>query len=211
MLWHKDNFIEKLQHNILHALPGIDAQLQMAPPSRGEQLVAPTNAKKGGVIIVLYKKNKEWHTLLMKRTLDGGTHSGQISLPGGKYDLQDQTITYTAIRELEEEMGIGMHQIKILGNLTPLYIPPSNFNITPIVCYWHSHFILQPSPQEVQEIIEVPLHQLFDTATKQYGEVYRSDFKNMVMTAPLYQLENKKIWGATAMVLSELEHLLLRN
>jgi 8-oxo-dGTP pyrophosphatase MutT (NUDIX family) len=209
MLWTTSRFIPALQHHLLLQLPGLPAQLRMAPPSREAAMLAPPTAKLGGVMIVLFEKNKEWHILLMQRTADGGTHSGQISLPGGKHDAQDGTITYTAIRELAEEMGIGMQHISLLGGLTPLYIPPSNFYITPIVCHWHTVQALQPSVQEVAQILEIPLQQLFDTNNLQQAEVYRSDDKTKIMHAPIYKInEELKIWGATAMVLSELEVLM---
>jgi 8-oxo-dGTP pyrophosphatase MutT (NUDIX family) len=212
MLWLSNHFIDQLHQKMLQKLPGLPAQLKMAPPSRQQMMVANANAKLGGVMIVLYIKNNEWHLLLMRRTQDGGTHSGQISLPGGKYDAQDGSITYTAIRELHEEIGIAKEQITILGSLTPLYIPPSNFLITPIVCVWHTQSAMMPSDAEVQEILEIPLHTLYNTNTIQHEEVYRSDDKNIAMIAPLYKInEENKIWGATAMVLSELKELLHLN
>jgi 8-oxo-dGTP pyrophosphatase MutT (NUDIX family) len=210
MLWLSTTFINDLQQKMLQQLPGLPAQLRMAPPVRNTTMHVPENAKLGGVMIVLFIKNNQWHILLMRRTNDGGTHSGQISLPGGKHDAQDGTITYTAIRELAEEMGIPMHHITILGALTPLYIPPSNFLITPIVCVWHTQQGILPSHREVQEVLEIPLHTLYASDAKLQEEVYRSDDITKIMIAPMYiHSANHKIWGATAMVLSELEELLL--
>jgi 8-oxo-dGTP pyrophosphatase MutT (NUDIX family) len=209
MLWLSNSFIKDLQYKLLHTLPGLSAQLKMAPPSREKTMDAPIDARLGGVMIVLFLKNNEWYILLMRRTNDGGTHSGQISFPGGKYDEQDGTITYTAIRELHEEMGIAKEQLTILGTLTPLYIPPSNFLITPTLCLWHTLDALKPSYAEVQEVLEIPLSTLYNANTKTQEEVYRSDDKNIIMVAPIYKInDHDKIWGATAMVISELEYLL---
>jgi 8-oxo-dGTP pyrophosphatase MutT (NUDIX family) len=196
----------KLQFQLLKQLPGLAAQLRMAPPVRQKIARYDANVKLGGVLVLLYPKSNIWHLLLMQRTADGGTHSGQISFPGGKYDASDGTITYTAIRECYEEMGIAQHQYRVLGNLTPLYIPPSNFLVTPTLAIAHARPNLIPNRSEVNEVIEVPLHELF--ANKTEAEVMRSDNKTLSMRAPVYVLaDGRYIWGATAMMLSELEVL----
>jgi 8-oxo-dGTP pyrophosphatase MutT (NUDIX family) len=202
-------FLIKLQYQILKQLPGFEAQYKMAPPSRDTIATKPANARIGAVMIVLFLQNNEWNILLMRRTADGGTHSGQISFAGGKYDAQDGCVTYTAMRELQEEMGIHHTQYTILGQLTPLYIPPSNFYVTPIVAVLHDALQVVSNAAEVDEIIQMPIAQLLDDSTIQQAVVYRSDDANIAMTAPVYVLNNTtKIWGATAMMLSELKELL---
>jgi 8-oxo-dGTP pyrophosphatase MutT (NUDIX family) len=189
---------QQLQLKLLKALPGLDAQMLMAPPIRRKSDMPDTGVRLGGVLM-----------LLMERTADGGVHSGQISFPGGKYESKDGTITYTAMRECEEEMGIATSEHIILGNLTPLYIPPSNFYVTPTLAIATKPLQFNASQQEVKHILEVPLAQLFSAESKHEQEVYRSDDNTLVMQAPVYRLKNDQvIWGATAMMLSELEVLL---
>jgi 8-oxo-dGTP pyrophosphatase MutT (NUDIX family) len=202
------DFITKLQLQLLTQLPGFAAQFTMAPPTRDAVKTKPDDARIGGVMIVLYLKNQEWHILLMQRTADGGTHSGQISFAGGKYDAQDGCVTYTAMRELQEEMGIDYTQFTILGQLTPLYIPPSNFYVTPVVAVLHGALLVKPNPLEVETIIQMPLAQLLQTATMQHATVYQSDDASKTMRTPIYKLDDQTIiWGATAMMLAELKQM----
>jgi 8-oxo-dGTP pyrophosphatase MutT (NUDIX family) len=198
-----------IQVKLLHALPGLEAQMLMAPPVRRKSDMPSSNVRLGGVLILLYPKNKVWHVLLMERTSDGGVHSGQISFPGGKYEPNDYTITYTAMRECKEEMGTDFDSYKILGGLTPLFIPPSNFYVTPLLAVSTEVPLFKPSIQEVKHVLEVPLSTLFANEHKDEQEVYRSDDNTLVMRAPVYKLPTGEIiWGATAMMLSELEVLL---
>jgi 8-oxo-dGTP pyrophosphatase MutT (NUDIX family) len=200
---------QQFQLKLLKALPGLDAQMLMAPPIRRKSDMPDRGVRLGGVLMLLYLKNNEWYILLMERTADGGVHSGQISFPGGKYESTDGTITFTAMRECEEEMGISNSQYIVLGNLTPLYIPPSNFYVTPTLAIATKQLQFNASQQEVQHILEVPLAQLFSVESKAEQEVCRSDDNTLVMQAPVYKLQNGGvIWGATAMMLSELEVLL---
>jgi 8-oxo-dGTP pyrophosphatase MutT (NUDIX family) len=197
-----------LQLRILSALPGFAAQQKMMPPSRKEYKgIVPANARIGAVMVVLYEEQNEWNILLMRRTEDGGTHSGQISMPGGKRDAQDGSNTYTSIRELEEEIGIRKEDIDVLGSMTPLYIPPSNFYVTPIVAIWKNKNKISVSEAEVQEVLQLPLQKIFSSVIS--TNVNRSDIPEIAMETPAYApKEGILIWGATAMMLAELEALL---
>lgn len=104
---------------------------------------------------------KKLHTLLIKRTEDGKTHGGQISFPGGKFDAEDFNLNYTALRECEEEIGLNKNKILTLGNMSKLFIPPSNFMVYPLLCFCDCVQNLIPSVAEVAEIIEIPLEELF--------------------------------------------------
>jgi 8-oxo-dGTP pyrophosphatase MutT (NUDIX family) len=205
------DFIQQLQLQLLTQLPGFAAQCRMMPPSRTLVQAAPKNAKIGGVMVVLFWQKNQWQLLLMQRTADGGAHSGQISFAGGKYDATDGCVTYTAMRELHEEMGIDQTTYTILGQLTPLYIPPSNFYVTPVLCVLHNALVTNPNIAEVQAVLQMPLKNLFHVSIKKQINVRSSDDKKIQMITPAYQLNNNLyIWGATAMMLSELEILLLR-
>jgi 8-oxo-dGTP pyrophosphatase MutT (NUDIX family) len=199
--------IKKLQLQVLKKLPGVDAQFKMAPPIRGKKPIIPDDVRQSAVCILLYEKDKEWCTLLIQRTQDGGTHSGQISFPGGRFDAEDINLTYTALRECEEEIGIPMNAIKVLGHLTPLYIPPSNFMVTPVLCTLETLPTLILSTQEVAQVFSFSLQELFDNKLKKNVEVRQSDQKELKMITPSYQTQRKTIWGATAMILAELEEI----
>ena len=202
-----NEFIQHLKEKIKRPLPGIEAQLKMAPITRPNHLPTPPNAKLSAVMILLFKKNDEWNTILIQRTMDGHAHSGQISFPGGKKDEGDESIVYTAFRECEEEIGIQKNSIELIGQLTSIYIPPSNFHVTPILGFIDEIFEIKPSIGEVDEVIFVPLKKLFDINIKKESEVKMHT--GTLIKSNAYVLPNHKIiWGATAMIISELEHFL---
>lgn len=199
--------IQKIRQRVTLPLPGAQAQLKMAPRSRIDQLNAPANAIKSAVMILLFEKENQWFTLLMHRTEDGRTHGGQISFPGGKQELYDNDLTATATRECQEEIGINPRSISILGALTSLYIPPSNFHVTPVIGYLAADPEIRISPREVQSVMPVSLSFLFDDRIKENRLITTSS--GLQLESPVYVLSDGKIvWGATAMIISELEHLL---
>ncbi len=202
--------IKVLQQHILSDLPGWEAHKKMAPPIRQPLPNLPKNVRYSAVCILIFQKNSEPHTLLIKRTEDGKVHSGQISFPGGRLDSNDFSLTYCALRECEEEIGLSKNNLHILGSLSELYIPPSNFLVTPIVCTSERVKNLIRSADEVAEIIEVPLQDLFKNQNKVEKEVWGSGAAQ-TMEAPTYQFKEHTIWGATAMMLAELEELFLRS
>ena len=199
--------INKLQLRILADLPAWEAQQRMAPPLRKPLPDVPSSVRQSAVCILLYYKKEELHTILIKRTEDGKTHGGQISFPGGSLDDNDYSHVYCAIRECEEEIGLPKNNLIVLGTISNLYIPPSNFMVTPIVCYCNDVKNLVPSENEVAEIIEVPLSQLFDDSIKQRREVWRSSDKSKSIEAPIYEYQGYVVWGATAMILAEFEDI----
>jgi 8-oxo-dGTP pyrophosphatase MutT (NUDIX family) len=135
------------------------------------------------------------------------SHKGQISLPGGAREPGDRTLLDTALREAKEELGISAEKAEILGSLTSLYIPGSDYCIRPYVAYVSSRPELHPDPFEVAESIEMPLRLLLDPATRQ--EEMR-ELRGAQVVVPFYRLGAHKVWGATAMVLGEFEILLVR-
>lgn len=204
-------FIDQLREKLQQPLPGWQAQRKMAPPVRSEDPKPPKEARLGGVMILVFEIDKKWNTLLIRRSVDGQTHSGQISFPGGKAEPTDADLIHTALRECEEEVNVRRSDIEVLGCLTPLYIPPSNFLVTPVVGYVTRLQSYKASEREVQEIIRTPLELLFYEKTKSIHEVMRSDDKTIPMTTPVYHLaDDIVIWGATAMMIAELETLIIQ-
>jgi 8-oxo-dGTP pyrophosphatase MutT (NUDIX family) len=179
----------------------IEAQLRMAPqprPFRREN--KPGNPRLAGVLILLYPVEGILTFVLMRRVEYPGVHSGQISLPGGKRE-DGETFEQTAVRETFEELGV-IDPVDVLGALTPLYVPPSDFEIHPIVAYLPARPAWKPAPLEVAEVIEVPLAHLLDPQVKATEEWTRNDQPFVV---PLYRVNEHKVWGATAAILSEFE------
>lgn len=192
--------------------PGLKAQLKMAPALRFASdktfLEVPENAKKAAVMMLLYpNKNNEWMFCLIQRTTYNGKHSGQISFPGGKKEEQDNDFWTTALRETEEEIGIRRSSVTLLTSLTPTYIPPSNFHVYPFLAYTSSIPKFSPELGEVEAVIEVKLKELLLKDAIKEGPMTTSYMKNT--NVPMFIFNNNKVWGATAMILSEARELIL--
>lgn len=180
--------------------PGLVAQARMAPRPRPgwppEEGIAP---RQGSVLILLYPHREQLHLVLTRRTETLDEHKGQISLPGGRAE-DDETIEQTALREAQEELGVPPEAVEVLGTLTSLYIPPSDFCITPVVGWTGVRPHWQPDPVEVAEVLEIPLRHLADPATVHEEAWQRGE---LTMRVPFFLVHGHSVWGATAMVLSE--------
>jgi len=205
------NTKEEIKKKLQALLPGksaheiFNARVLPMPPE------IPANARISAVLCLLYPVYNELSVLLMKRISDTTAHSGQISFPGGSKDPADSDLISTALRETYEEVGI-FENIEILGALTPLYIPVSNFSVHPFVGYCAEKPALHPNKDEVAQIIEVPLISLFKDSGKKITEVISPARPDIVRKANAYVLDDGTvIWGATAMILSELEILIKTN
>jgi 8-oxo-dGTP pyrophosphatase MutT (NUDIX family) len=183
-------------------LPGLSAQLRMAPEPRKEELlhfVKPVNPKVAGVLILLYPTTDGLTLALTRRTDSVEYHRGQISLPGGAQE-NSEDLAQTALREAQEEIGVDPASVELLGKLTPLYIPVSGFCVHPFVGYSPHRPTFRPDPVEVAEVIEVPLALLLDPRTAR-TEVW--DWRGQQVPTPFYQVGPHQVWGATAMILAE--------
>jgi 8-oxo-dGTP pyrophosphatase MutT (NUDIX family) len=198
--------LEEIRAALRKPLPGLAAQIQLAPEYRIESLRAtpPADARAAGVLLLLYPYDGAWHFPLMKRVEDGLVHSGQISLPGGSQE-PGESLRETALREACEEIGAACADVEVIGQLSTIYIPPSNFLVTPTVGYATERPDFQCDSREVAELIEVPLSTLFDG-----GVIKREPWmlRGVTVDVPFYQIGLHKVWGATAMILSEFSMLL---
>lgn len=137
-----------------------------------------------------------------------GAHSGQVSLPGGKFDAEDGDLQHTALRECYEEIGVR-EDVELLGTLTRLYIPVSHFMVTPFVGICHrSNPAFIPHEREVKSIVRLTLTELLAADSVKQGPVSIDGNDTLQMDAPYFLSEDYKIWGATAMILSELKAVL---
>lgn len=198
------NLVEK---ELAKELPGKKYQNLMASPNRLQSKEKSIRPKKGSVLILTYPFEDKISLVLIKRALSNYVHSGQISFPGGKYEKSDKSLVDTAIRETNEEIGVVPEDIKILGSLTSLYIPVSNFMVYPAVGYLNSKPIFIPNPSEVQEVIEISLEKFVGL---KYVSTLKMKIKNREINAPCYDINDFKIWGATAMIISEFAEILRR-
>lgn len=199
--------ITKLRKRLKKPLPGISAQLKMMNSVMKQKAPdtyfnAPEDAKKACVMVLLFKKEGVWHTVLMQRPESPYPHSKQVSLPGGKLEAIDASLEAGALRETEEEFGIPSDDIETIGRLSKLYIPVSDFLVHPFVGF------LQKAPRygidynEVEEIIEVKLEDLKNPLLRKEKNIQTFGGYTLKNT-PYFDLNGKVVWGATAMMLSE--------
>lgn len=201
--------LRRLGEVLIKDKPGLRAQLTMVPHPRPGQAVytdVEETSVKAGVLILLYRRQDAWHLVLIRRPSTVLHHKDQISFPGGQIEPGEDFIQ-AALRETREEIGVTPERLRILGELTPLYIPPSNFCVYPVVAAVDGPLSFTPQANEVAEVIEVPLDHLLDPATVR--EETRT-IRGETVRVPFYAYGGHKIWGATAMVLAEFLDVLSR-
>jgi len=199
-----------LENELKGPKPGLTAQLMMMTnPRPGHKVIheVEDSCIKAGVLVLLYPWRNRLHLVLTRRTARVDLHQAQISFPGGRQE-QGESFKQTALREAHEELKITSGSIRVLGELTPLYIPPSNYCIYPVVAATNKRPDFRPSKHEVAEVIEVPLDHLLDpkNVRKEVWTIMGAE-----VMVPFYLFKGHKIWGATAMVLAELVELLKRH
>jgi len=190
-------------------LPGQDSQFKMSPPYREHliQLQAEKikNARQSAVMALFYPNlDHETQLMLILRKTYKGVHSAQVGFPGGKLEA-NETKQEAALRETEEEIGVNRHSINILKRLTEIYIPPSNFYVHPFIGIVNMLPVFEKQDSEVEELLEIKLNHFLDNRNITTKEVTTNGLKVKV---PAYNLNGHLVWGATAMMLSEVKDLL---
>lgn len=205
-------FIQNLRNRLAAPLPGREAQYKMAFAHRVEELQhrlnPPEHAKTACVLLALWEEAGDWRTALIRRTENPrDRHSGQISFPGGRHDVGDISFAHTALREAHEEIGVHPNQVEVLGALTELYIPVSNFSVYPFVGLLHAPPNFQLQAGEVEQVFSPSLAYFQDPASRNTADVLVGG-QLAVKQVPCFLIEDRPVWGATAMILSEFLALL---
>jgi 8-oxo-dGTP pyrophosphatase MutT (NUDIX family) len=206
-------WISHLELLLAKELPGTLAHAKMSPTGRIDTesylLSSSIDVRTSAVMIVLFPEDELLKMVLIKRPSYQGVHSGQISFPGGKSETTDPDYIYTALRETEEEVGIKPDKIRLLGSLSRIYIPPSNFLVYPFVGYCAQPPSFRLDQKEVEKVILPPVDLLLNNDIIKEGSFKAGGPNGWLINAPYFEVENERIWGATAAILSELKELLL--
>jgi len=192
----------QLAARLRQPLPGWKAQARFQPElSFGRHLgPTPANVKPAAVLILLYPRLDQWHLPLILRPAHMPDHASQVSFPGGVIEPGEES-RLAALREYSEELGAPTEEIEILGQLSPLYLFASNFQITPWVGAIHAEPSWNPSRQEVDRLLEIPLGHLIDPT---HTSTIERRQRGLSFTSPCFCWESEHIWGATSMILAEL-------
>lgn len=206
----ESGIISAFSERLKEPLPGFEAHRQMFPRRQAaeELLNIPETVRQSAVAILLFEEEGELNSIVIRRSEYEGVHSGQIAFPGGKFDPEDEHLLRTALRECYEEIGVASDELTFLGNLSDVYTVVSSFLINPHVFHWkkpHDNFKL--SQREVAGVYRLSLTELLREEAVQYFDV---PVKNGIVlkSVPHFVVGDIRIWGATAVILSELKAIL---
>ncbi|WP_107037984.1 NUDIX hydrolase [Brumimicrobium mesophilum] len=201
--------IEDIRKYLTYRLPGEDAHIPMSPMGRGrssEALSRSINHRESAVALIIYEYQNELKCILTERSPYRGMHSGEICFPGGKMEESDEDLKQTAMRESVEEIGLKYEGFELLGKLTPVFIPVSNFSIQPFVFYYTQAPVFVPNIREVAEIFTFPIQQLFEKDIIKKTRIKLSG-NRVLDDTPYFDINNKVVWGATALILHEFKRI----
>ncbi len=200
----EEEFLERLKSRLTRPLPGTVAHDQMKArlPEGGRiDFQERPGKREGGVLILFYQHEDRWMFPVIRRAQYDGVHGGQIGLPGGKREKEDHDLFHTAIREAEEEIGIQGSDVSVLGNLSSFFVGASNYQVLPVVGHIKYKPSFIPDEKEVDEVIEVELDHFLKPNNRKEKEI---TIRERSLIAPYFDVSSQFIWGATAMMLSEL-------
>ena len=196
-------FIEKLSLRLQKPLPGQDAHDKMASESRLKFKMPSPNerTRESAVLILFYPAENQIFIPLILRPQYDGVHGGQMAFPGGRVEKEDENLIRTAMREAQEEIGVRLTDIEVIGQLTKLFIPPSNFYVQPVIGYMNHKPDFYPDAREVDKVIEITLEEIINPTIIGHKTL---NVRGVEVDAPFYQIQEHTVWGATAMMISEL-------
>jgi 8-oxo-dGTP pyrophosphatase MutT (NUDIX family) len=182
--------------------PGLTAQLEMATNPRPSTVAypdTPPDNVPAAVLVLVYPRDEAPHIVFIRRPSTSVHHKDQIAFPGGQIEGAESPVE-AALREAREEVGVPSALVRVAGELTPLFIPPSRYCVTPVVGLAAEAPDFVPFPEEVAEILEIPVAHLLDPASIKREKWILA---RGAVSVPFYAFGPHKIWGATAMILSE--------
>jgi 8-oxo-dGTP pyrophosphatase MutT (NUDIX family) len=205
-----DEFLKYAPKVLNVELPATNAHRKMVPPNR-EELLNNTDFNKiipktAAVMMLFYPKEAQTHLALILRTSYNGVHSSQIAFPGGKVEVEDFDLKQTALRETHEEIGVHPDSINVVRAFTEVYIPPSNYIVHPFFGYSHDELSFQLQEDEVAGIVELPLKDFLNDKII-VTNTMKTSYAGSI-DVPGFQVSEHFVWGATAMMLSELKETL---
>jgi len=195
-------FTDALARRLQEPLPGAEAHRAMASQSRLRAMLKPNErTRRSAVLMLFYPYHGAIYLPLIMRPLYDGVHAGQMAFPGGRMERTDENLVRTALREAQEEIGIRVSDVRVLGTLTELYIPPSNFYVLPVVGMMTHKPDFYPDPREVERVVEIGLDELMDKSIIGRNTI---EVRGVAVDAPFYRVQEYQVWGATAMMIAEL-------
>jgi 8-oxo-dGTP pyrophosphatase MutT (NUDIX family) len=207
---HFEEFLKYTPKILNVELPATNAHSKMAPSNRLELLKKSDtymhNAKKAAVMMLFYPKKSQTYLALILRTSYNGVHSSQIAFPGGKVEEHDVDLSDTALRETHEEIGVHPKDINVIRAFTKVYIPPSNFMVYPFLGYSTNELEFTLQEEEVAGLIELPVAD-FLSETIVENKIMKTSYAD-AFEVPGFNVNEHFVWGATAMMLSELKETL---
>jgi 8-oxo-dGTP pyrophosphatase MutT (NUDIX family) len=204
--WNAAEMADRLAVALARGLPGRAAQRAMAHSlayGRHHGPI-PDNTRRAAVLVALHRTADGWSIPAILRPETMKAHAGQISLPGGLIET-DETVTQTALREFEEELGTPAAGICVLGPLSPVYVFVSGFEVTPLIAVIEQQLMFEPNPHEVAAVVELPLAQLADPQRRGRHRIER---RGLEFTVPHFDVAGQRVWGATSLILAEFLALL---
>ena len=200
-------FTKYIPKIVKQQLPSVKAHIKMAPmerlPTLEADYYADNNPRQSAVMMLFYPKNEHTHLVLIKRNTYPGVHSAQISFPGGKAEPEDNNLSQTALRETYEEIGVETDDIDVVMPFSKIYIPPSNFLVYPFLGLSYITPVFNPDPAEVAAVIELPLETFLDDSIVIETKMQTSYAASIKV--PAFKFKEHIVWGATAMIMSELK------
>lgn len=207
-----NHFLEIIPKITKVTLPAESAHAKMSPPERLEKMqdidFSVISPRQAAVLMLLYPNPENGRSMiaLIERNSYKGVHSSQIAFPGGKVESFDGSKLHTALRETEEEIGVPRSGIIFVCAFSEVYIPPSNFRVAPFLAYCTQKPQFIPDSREVASMIEYPVSALLDDSLTENKRMATSYSESIVV--PVFKAGQHTIWGATAMMLSELKEVL---
>ena len=195
----------RLRRALRPPLPGLEAQLRMAPKPRvgWDPEHPPPDLRDAAALVLVYPIDDRPHVLLTVRGAGLRKHTGQVSLPGGAID-PDESIETAALREASEEVGVAPASVRVIGRLTPLQIPISGYMLHPVVGLVETRPSFRRAEWEVARILEVPITRLRNpAAVKRRTRTREIGGNSIEIEVPYFEVDGEQVWGATAMVLAE--------